>query len=243
MSEAKPRGTPGEEAPFVWASSAALEQIERGLGGTRAAFATATYIALCRLANERGTPTLREHVALIAHLSGLGTTTTRAMLRELERLDLVSITLNKLPHRKGNDASSYVLRCTSSAMQGTSSAGQGTSSAAGDTQRVGCFKKGREEGEEHPVQLPKGFPATEADAAKQAAICGCTEDFAKQAWNEAAARGGLDCFGNPVVNFRALLSYRTAGDRSRKAERRPVNGKLKGSVPDHSKGFFEGTKL
>lgn len=224
----KPRGTPGDEAPFVWASAAALERIERGLGGTRAAFATATYIALCRLANERGTPTLREHTSLIAHLSGLGTTTTRAMLRELERLELVSITLNKLPHCKGNDASSYVLRGTSSAMRGTSNAGHGTSSAAGDTQRVGCFKKGREperEGEENPVQLPKGFPATEADAAMQAAFAGCTEDFARLEWNQAAARGGKDYGGNIITSFRHYLSARAAKERGRKAEKKTYQGK------------------
>ena len=232
----------------MWASSAALERIERNLGGTPAAFATATYIALCRLANDRGTPTLKEHVSLVAHLSGLGATKTREMLRELERLELVSITLNKLPHCKGNDASSYVIRSTSSAMRGTSSAGRGTSSAAGDTQRGGCLKKGREperEGEENPVQLPKGFPATEADAAKQAAFAGCTEDFARLEWNQAAARGGKDYGGNPITSFRHYLSARWSKERGRQGEAK-ANGrgtKPKGSAPDHSKGFFEGTDL
>ncbi|NBV23381.1 MAG: hypothetical protein EBS05_15860 [Proteobacteria bacterium] len=225
-----------------------MERIERNLGGTRAAFATATYIALCRLANERGTPTLKEHVSLIAHLSGLGTTTTREMMRELERLELVSVTLNKLPHSKGNDASSYVLRSTSPAMRDTSNAGQHTSLAAGDTQRVGCLKKGREaeiEREEHPVQLPKGFPATEADAARHAAFVGCTEDFARLAWNESAARGGTDYGGNPIGNFRAYLAARTAKERGRQGESKASGRgpKPKGSAPDHSKEFFEGTGL
>lgn len=160
-----PRGTPTEEAPFVWASSAALERIERGLGGTRAAFATATYVALCRLANERGSPMLREHVSLIGHLSGLGNTTTRAMLRELERLELVSITLNKLPHCKGNDASSYVIRGTSSVMRGTSNAGRGTSSAAGASNGDGCLKKGREVKQETLSPLIAGVGPAEIYAA------------------------------------------------------------------------------
>ena len=105
----------------------------------------------------------------------------------------------------------------------------------------------KEEGEraEHPVQLPKGFPATEADAAKQAAFAGCTEDFARLEWNQAAARGGTDYGGNPIASFRHYLSARGQKERARQGEAK-ANGrgiKPKGSVPDHSKGFFADTDL
>lgn len=249
-----PRGTPSDEAPFVWASSAALERIERGLGGTRAAFATATYIALCRLANERGTPTLREHISLIAHLSGLGTTTTREMLRELEQLELVAITLNKLPHSKGNDASSYVLCGTSSAMRGTSNAGQGTSSAAGDTQRVGCFKKGKEGIQEEGGDAPARGASAEVPDLKQAAASvmadGIPADFIALAHADWMDNGGCNAKGTPKpwpgyvrTRWRYEAGEWKSGKHRGQAGSRPVNGKAKGSVPDHSKGFFEGTEL
>ena len=108
-------------------------------------------------------------------------------------------------------------------------------------------EKKKEEGEraEHPVQLPKGFPATEADAVKQAAFCGCTEEFARLEWNQAAARGGKDYGGNPITSFRHYLSARGQKELARQGEAK-ANGrgiKPKGSVPDHSKGFFADTDL
>jgi len=82
----------------------------------------------------------------------------------------------------------------------------------------------KREGEEHPVQLPRGFPKSEADATKQASFAGCSEDFARQVWNEASSRGGRDVFGQPVVNFRSYLAGRAARERSSQTERR-LNGK------------------
>lgn len=128
-----------------------------------------------------------------------------------------------------------VARILDSRVFSPSSPDEGTPKGTGkDTPRAheGHTEGHKEEGkkeeggrEEHPVQLPKGSPATEADAAKQAAFCGCTEEFARQVWNEAASRGGLDCFGKPVLNFRAYLSARAAGDRSKRAERKTFQGK------------------
>jgi hypothetical protein len=106
-------------------------------------------------------------------------------------------------------------------------------------------KKKEGERAEHPVQLPKGFPATEADAVNQAAFCGCTEEFARLEWNQAAARGGKDYGGNPITSFRHYLSARGQKERARQGEFK-ANGrgiKPKGSVPDHSKGFFADTDL
>ncbi len=90
-------------------------------------------------------------------------------------------------------------------------------------------ERGRGGGASHPVELPKGFPSSEADAAKQASFAGCSEDFARLVWNEAAARGGLDCFGKPVVNFRAYLAGRWQGERGRQAEAK-VNAATKGTT-------------
>jgi hypothetical protein len=84
----------------------------------------------------------------------------------------------------------------------------------------------------HPVDLPKGFPATEDEAAKHAAFVGCTEDFARMVWCESAARGGTDCMGKPVCKFRPLLQSRWQRERSRQAERR-LNGKTPAAAPSH----------
>lgn len=126
--------------------------------------------------------------------------------------------------------------------------GQVTDASRAGNGRVTTNKEGNNDtrgGEEHAVQLPKGFPATESDAAKQAAFAGCTEDFARLEWNQAAARGGKDYGGNPIASFHHYLSARAAKERGRQGEAK-ANGrstKPKGSVPDHSKGFFEGTGL
>ena len=52
-------------------------------------------------------------------------------------------------------------------------------------------------------------------------------------WNEAASRGGNDCFGEPVVNFRAYLAARAASDRSRKSERKTYSGS-RGVIAKHT---------
>lgn len=83
-----------------------------------------------------------------------------------------------------------------------------------------------------PVELPKGFPPTEDEAAKHAAFCGCTEDFARQVWCESAARGGRDFAGNLVVNFRAYLKGRQERERAGQAERR-LKGKSPVAAPSH----------
>jgi hypothetical protein len=89
-----------------------------------------------------------------------------------------------------------------------------------------------------PIEFPVGFPESAEVAASHAAFVGATEDFARQVWNESAARGGLDCFGRPVVSFRSYLAGRVASDKSRQAERksRPY-GKTPRTPPDHTKGF------
>lgn len=92
----------------------------------------------------------------------------------------------------------------------------------------------RERESSNPVELPKGFPPNEIEAANHAGFVGCTEDFAKQVWNEAAARGGYDCFGKPVVNFRAYLAARAASDRSRKAERKTYQGGKPAVIAKHT---------
>ena len=93
--------------------------------------------------------------------------------------------------------------------------------------------KREREGGGSPVEPPKGFPASETEAVNLAAFVGCTEDFAKQVWNEAASRGGNDCFGEPVVNFRAYLAARAASDRSRKSERKTYSGS-RGVIAKHT---------
>jgi hypothetical protein len=98
-----------------------------------------------------------------------------------------------------------------------------------------------------PVELPKAFPKSDADAAKLAAFVGCPEDFAIQVWNESAARGGTDFAGNRILNFRAYLAARFAKERGRVAERQngpaSAHKPVKSSAPDHSKDFFHGTGL
>ena len=85
-----------------------------------------------------------------------------------------------------------------------------------------------------------GFPKTEAEATAHAAFVGCSEDFACRVWNEAAGRGGLDCFGKPVIRWRNYLKARSSGDQSREAERKSRNTFTSKKIiePDYSKAGF-----
>lgn|GEM_PF-1748881 len=135
------------------------------------------------------------------------------------------VALQKTPH-------GTVARIVDSRVFSPTAPNEGTPKGTGkDTPRAheghteGHKEEGKnEEGEDRPVQLPKGFPESEADAAKQAAFCGCTEDFARLEWNQAAARSGKDYGGNPITSFRHYLSARWQKERGRQGEAKANQG-------------------
>lgn len=52
-----------------------------------------------------------------------------------------------------------------------------------------------------PVELPAGFPDTQALAEKIAEVQGVPKDVAVDAWNKAMSRGGVDAKGQPIKSF------------------------------------------
>lgn len=83
---------------------------------------------------------------------------------------------------------------------------------------------------DRPVEFPKGFPATEADALTVLDAIGVPEGFARMVYNEVAARNGMDCFGQPVSRWSYYLKARFSKEQGRIAERRqqqPRNGSVR----------------
>ena len=75
-----------------------------------------------------------------------------------------------------------------------------------------------------PIDLPRGFPKTEAAAVTEAEFAGIPADFAKQKWNLWYGTGGRDAAGRPIGSFRHVLASAWASEQNRKAEqatRRP----------------------
>jgi hypothetical protein len=92
-----------------------------------------------------------------------------------------------------------------------------------------------------PIETPPGWP-DESTAKSHAAFVGCSPEFAAQVWNEAGARAGRDCFGQPIADFRRYLASRWAQARSKQVGRWTF---ASGTPPtrrtptaeEHAKGF------
>ncbi len=230
MSE--PRSNP----PFAWQDKRALRKIRDSFDSANTiASALGTYIALTVVASDKQAEEFTTTEAWLANLSGFSQRTIGDRIDDLARIGLIAVktpplrapsTYRLLPF--GND-------CATSS-NGCRAFGKREASQLPTSELVELV-----EGGERPVELPRGFPATEDDAAKHAAFVGVTEEFARQVWNEAAARNGTDYGGNPIGNFRAYLKARSVRDTGRQIERRP--GKPKAQPANHGGDFWAGSNL
>ena len=99
----------------------------------------------------------------------------------------------------------------------------------------------REKGIALEVELPSGFPRTEAEAKAVVGTVGCTEEFAVETWNKAMGRHGRDAKDVPIRSWPHYLksesnfkANRDARDKANPSGFRNGKSQLK---PDHSKGF------
>jgi uncharacterized protein YdaU (DUF1376 family) len=98
-----------------------------------------------------------------------------------------------------------------------------------------------------PVELPAGFPKSEAEAECAAATVGCGPDFAAQTWNKAASRGGMDAKGVQIRSWSHYLRTEWTYEQQRQHLKNELgtknngpagpNSPRRGKAPDHSKGF------
>jgi len=70
------------------------------------------------------------------------------------------------------------------------------------------------------VELPFGFPKTEADAEVDADFICCPKEFAKTVWQKAHSRLGRDSRDVPIRVWRSYLAAEWAYEKSRQGERR-----------------------
>jgi hypothetical protein len=241
VSEAKPAVT---SQPFAWQDKRVLRKIRDSFDSANTiASAIGTYNALTVVASDKESNEFQTTHAWLSGLSGFSERTVRERVADLARLGVVAVTTPALRAPSTYRLLPFGNGCPTSG-NGCRAFGKREASPLPSSELV----EGRRDYPERqplPVELPRGFPANETEAEKQSGFAGCSEEFARQCWNESAARGGLDCFGKPVVNFRAYLAGRWQRERGRQGEAK-ANGRgtrPKGTVPDHTKGFFEGTGL
>jgi hypothetical protein len=68
------------------------------------------------------------------------------------------------------------------------------------------------------VELPPGFPQTEAEGRAHAGFVGCSDDFAAKIWQKASGRGGRDSHDVPIRNWRSYLASEWGYERERIAK-------------------------
>ena len=240
MVEVKSSGT---NPPFAWQDKRVLRKIRDSFDSANTiASALGTYNALTVVASDKQVEEFQTTHAWLAGLSGFSERTVRDRVADLARLGIVAVSTPALRAPSTYRLLPFGDGCLAFG-NGCRAFGKREASRLPPLELIELTEGERAERQSLPVELPRNFPATEADAAKQSAFAGCSEDFARQVWNEAAARGGTDFAGNPVVNFRAYLAARAAKERRRQGEANGRGTRPKGSVPDHSKGFFADTDL
>lgn len=206
-----------EGAPFFWLYKAAADRIKEQLERSAAARAKLIYMGLCRLASDRNSSTFTVSINLIATEASVCAKTVSDGLPDLERIGLISVF--RPPGVRVN--STYTVKSlTPDVEKLTPDVERVSTPPALSLPRDLEIERERECVE---VEFPRGFPKTETEAIAHAAFVGCTEDFARKVWNEAAGRNGTDMFGQPVSRFRNYLKGRTESERSKAAERNHRN--------------------
>jgi hypothetical protein len=94
-------------------------------------------------------------------------------------------------------------------------------------------------GIEADVELPPGFPKTEAQALARAMTIGCPDEFVLTVWHETKARGGTDWTRQPISSWPDYLSARWRREQSARAERKARNPSQK-SPPASERKFETG---
>ena len=235
----------GTNPPFAWQDKRVLRKIRDSFDSANTiASALGTYNALTVVASDKQVEEFQTTHAWLAGLSGFSERTIRERVADLARLGFVAVSTPALRAPSTYQLLPFGEGCLTSG-NGCRAFGKREASRLPPLELIELKEGGRGVQQSSPVEFPRGFPATEADAAKQAAFCGCTEEFARLEWNQAAARGGKDYGGNPITSFRHYLSARGQKELARQGEAK-ANGRgtrPKGSVPDHAKGFFADTDL
>lgn len=83
--------------------------------------------------------------------------------------------------------------------------------------KADCGRAGEVERE---IELPHGFPKTEAEAECAAAQVGCGAEFAAQTWNKSVARGGMDAKGVPIRSWPHYLRTEWTYQQARLAQQK-----------------------
>jgi uncharacterized protein YdaU (DUF1376 family) len=78
------------------------------------------------------------------------------------------------------------------------------------------FRSERDAEANPPIELPPGFPKTDAEAKCHSAFIGCSDAFTLMTWNKAVSRGGCDAKDIPIRNFRAYLAAEWSYEQNRK---------------------------
>lgn len=219
-----PRGTPGSNPPFAWADKRVLRKIRESFDSANTiASALGTYSALTVVASDKQAEEFQTTHAWLASLSGFSERTVRERVADLARLGLISVATPALRAPSAYKLLPFGDGCLTSG-NGCRAFGKREAPPLPTSELVEPTEGESGVRQSLPVELPRNFPATEADAAKQAAFCGCTEDFARLEWNQAAARSGKDYGGNPITSFRHYLSARWQKVRGRQGEAKANQG-------------------
>jgi len=102
------RGGPVNEA-FTPVAKAAMDAIRDSLEPEEAGSAMLTYLAVARLANDKGAESIEVPIGLIAHNACLNRRTVERRLVDLERLGAIRVERQRIPGTKANGFSRYTL--------------------------------------------------------------------------------------------------------------------------------------
>ena len=110
------------------------------------------------------------------------------------------------------------------------------------TERNGTERNGidREKNKSLEVELPLGFPKTEAEAKAIVGTVGCAEEFAVETWNKAMGRHGRDAKDVPIRSWphylKSELNFQKNRQEAEKARPQFRNGRPQMKA-EHEKGF------
>ncbi len=144
----------------------------------------------------------RHNVGAITHANGCTILICRRLTRELEISNLRS----KAAHRRWckQDANAHAKPMHVHDARSPSPSCTLSSSV-----------QDRGPGEGSAVELPHGFPKTEAEAKALSQFIGCPEEFAVKTWNKAMSRSGHDSKDVPITSFRHYLATEWAYQQER----------------------------
>lgn len=224
MSESREGCKP--TGPFCWQHKADLDRICEGVEGDGVAAATvAVWVALSWIAADEGRGTFTATLARIGRKCGLSVRSVQRRLADLERLGLLTVSTPAL-----RSPCTYTITTLDaqrpplpSGHNDRTSGHNGLTFGHGEGSGLACTKRTERTVSLSPegggaVDLPPGFPQTEADARAHAAFVGCPPDFAVTTWRLAMSRGGRDAKDVPIRNWRMHLRANFDFQQSREAE-------------------------